>query len=320
MEVTVGAFMFMVLLALGLFTIVLSRENLFRRTYTLNIVFDSVMGLREGDNVFVRGVDIGKIKLLRLQPDGVHITASLDKELVLREDYRIEILPSSVLGGRYLNISEGTESRPPLPAGQEVRGTSPVDLIDEATRTVQSVRTSLNEGGILTNLEAIAVQFRQITTQLSQGQGTLGRLLMDDKVYKDIETMTANLKAVSTDLEEGRGTIGKLLRDEKVYDDIADIAKNLKTVSQNLADGKGTLGKLLGEDDRLYNDLSSAVASLKRIADSVEQGKGTIGKLVKDDALYDDTKALINEARAAVDDFRETSPITTFSSVFFGAF
>ncbi len=46
MEVTVGAFMFMVLLALGVFTIILSRENIFTRKYYVEVVFDDVMGLR----------------------------------------------------------------------------------------------------------------------------------------------------------------------------------------------------------------------------------------------------------------------------------
>ena len=74
-EVTVGAFMFMILLALGFFTIVLSRENVFRKSYAMMVVFKDVRGLREGDNVFVRGVDVGKIKTLSVERDGVRVRA-----------------------------------------------------------------------------------------------------------------------------------------------------------------------------------------------------------------------------------------------------
>lgn len=122
MEVTVGAFMFMVLLALGFFTIVLSRENLFSKSYTLDVVFESVMGLREGDNVFVRGVDVGKIRRLLIEEDGVHVIAILEQSLELHEDYKVEILPSSVLGGRYLSVYEGSEDRPLVPRAAVIRG------------------------------------------------------------------------------------------------------------------------------------------------------------------------------------------------------
>ena len=145
MEVTVGAFMFMILLALGFFTIVLSRQNIFRPSYRMEVVFDNVKGLREGDNVFVRGVSVGKIRTLQIKPDGVHIGVNLEQPVELHEDYAIEILPSSVLGGRYLNIYEGSHGTPEIPKGAVVKGLTPVDLIDEATKTTQIIKQALVE-------------------------------------------------------------------------------------------------------------------------------------------------------------------------------
>ena len=286
MEVTVGAFMFMVLLTLGIFTIVLSRQNFLKKTYHLNVKFESVMGLREGDNVFLRGVPIGKIKALKIEPDGVVVMANLEESVPLHQDYRIEILPSSVLGGKYLNLNAGSVSTPLVPPDETVRGVPPADLVDEATKTIKEVRKALDEGGILKNLEDVMAELKVVTSQLSEGKGTLGKLLMDEKVYNDLEQITANLK----------------------------------TMSQNLSEGKGTLGKLLSPDDTLYNDLAAASASIKNLTASLEKGEGTLGKLMTDDELYKDAKDLLNEARAAIDDVREAMPITTFSSIFFGAF
>lgn len=285
-EVTVGAFMFMVLLALGFFTIVLSRENLFTPSYHLDVVFSTVQGLREGDNVFLRGVDVGKIKRLQIEKDGVHVYVTLDVEPQLREDYRIEVLPSSVLGGRYLNIFEGSDSKPLLPKGAKLVGIPPVDLIEEATKTIQEIREALQEGDVLKNLKAMMADLREITRKLNQGEGTLGKLLTDDAVYNELKT----------------------------------IAGNLREVSERLAQGKGTLGKLLSEDDQLHKDLAEVASNLKKITADIEGGKGTLGKLAKDDALYQDALMTINEVRAAVDDFRETTPISMFTSIFFGAF
>lgn len=252
MEVTVGAFMFMILLALGFFTIVLSRENLFSPSYHQEVVFEDVKGLREGDNVYVRGVDIGKIKSLQIRPDGVHVGVTLEQHVELHEDYAIEILPTSVLGGRYLNIYEGSLNLPVVPDSARIVGITPVDLIDEATRTTQMIKKALEEGEILDNLKTTMAQVREITTRLNSGEGTIG--------------------------------------------------------------------KLMSKDDTLYEDLKAAVNSFRELGSSMENGKGTIGRLMTDDELYEEAKMLLHELRATVDDLRETTPITTFTSVFFGAF
>ena len=144
MEVTVGAFMFMVLLTLGFFTIVLSQENIFKPGFEITATFNNVLGLREGDNVFVRGVDVGKVKELKVTRNGVELTARLEVPLIFHEDYRIEILPSSVLGGRYLHIFSGTASSPLLPEGTKLHGVQPIDLLDEATEAVILLRQAFD--------------------------------------------------------------------------------------------------------------------------------------------------------------------------------
>ncbi len=285
-EVTVGAFMFMILLALGFFTIILSRENMFKKTYPIDIVFESVMGLREGDNVFVKGVDVGKIKTLTVEEEGVHLVANLEIAVNIHEDYRVEILPSSVLGGRYLHLYEGSKTSPILPEGTVLVGLQPIDLIDEASETIMLVKNALDEGGVLDNLKATMEQFKIVTTRLSEGKGTLGKLLAEDDIY----------------------------------DELHEIVSNLNEVSQRLSDGKGTLGKLMAEDDRLYEDLAGAASAIKELTTSMNEGEGTIGKLVKDDAVYEELQMLLHEIRATVDDYRETSPISTFTTILFGAF
>ena len=55
-EIMVGLFMFIVLIALGIFTIVLSQENLLKKTYAYEFVFSEIGGLREGDNVAMQQV------------------------------------------------------------------------------------------------------------------------------------------------------------------------------------------------------------------------------------------------------------------------
>jgi phospholipid/cholesterol/gamma-HCH transport system substrate-binding protein len=325
-ELIVGAFMFLILLVIGYFTIILSRENIFRRTYPFDVTFSNVMGLRRGDNVVIRGMIVGKIKELELADSGVRVVCTLDLPVALKKDYRVSITPTSILGGRMLEINAGSSAEL-LPKDREVRGTDPYDLLAEATEAIHEIRSALSDGKILENLEATMAEVRQISEKLNRGEGTLGKLFADDTVYRDLQSIlqdgrdaVAQLKDITAKVGRGEGTLGKLLTDEGLYTNLQAVAVNIREISQRLADGQGTLGKLLSTDDTVYKDLAATVASLKDITTRIERGEGSLGKIVRDDALYTEIKQTVEEARAAVDDFRETAPITTFTSIFFGAF
>lgn len=285
-EVMVGAFLFMALLALGFFTIVLSQENWFRPNYRMDVLFDDVTGLVNGDKVFVHGVDVGRVKNMAISADGVQVRLTLSQDIQLRDNYSIRVVPSSVLGGKYVDIDQGGYDNPLLAPDVVIRGRGPVDFIAELTEATQAVRGSLEKGGILTNLEGTMANLREITDRLQRGEGTVGRLLTQDDLY----------------------------------DELRKISSNISEISERLNKGEGSLGKLLSSDDTLYRDLSEAVSALKDVAQTLSRGEGTLGKLAKDDTLYNQLSELMGEARAAVDDLRETTPVVSFSSIFFGAF
>lgn len=252
MEIVVGAFIIMIFLGLGYFTIILSREKWFGPKYTMEVVFKDVMGLRDGDSVVVRGMPIGKVNRLELEKDGVHVFLTLDEELHMKEDYRITVISTSILGGRYLQIYEGSEDLLELPEGSFFRGEEPYDIIADAAELVNAVKEGIIEGGVIDNLKDAAGQIKEIITRLNAGEGTFG--------------------------------------------------------------------KLLSKDDKFYEDLEATVASLRDITGRIEKGQGFVGQLVQDENLYEEIQQAIEEARALLDDFRETAPVVTFTSIFFGAF
>lgn len=283
-EVIVGAFILTFLLGLGIFTIVISKQRFFLPTYKITVRFDDVMGLRTGDEVAVRGMAVGKVRRMELTPTGVLVYAVMDTPVRMKKNYKISIVSSSVLGGSYMQINEGT--------GEEIvadvyEGTSPHDIISDAADVANALKKSLVEGDVLKNLEGITEQFKQVATRLNEGQSTLGKLLSkDDKLYKDIE----------------------------------DTVSSLKQMVERVDKGEGVLGKLVSKDSKLYDDLSTTASSLREITDSIRKGEGLAGKIFKDDSLYNDLKQTLKEARGAIDEVRESTPLVTFTSIFFGAF
>lgn len=251
-EVVVGVFMIMVLLGLGYFTIILSGEKLFVKKYRLEACFESVMGLRDGDNVVVRGMPVGKVKELDLAPDGVHVIMELDHPVEIRNKYRMTVSATSMLGGRYLYIWQGPENEQKLNTDQVFDGEEPHDFLADMSELVDDLKSQLSgEGGII--------------------------------------------------------------------GDIKKFSSTLGSVADQINAGEGTLAKLLSRDDVLYRDIAASAASLKNITGSIDRGEGLIGKAIKDDALYGDLQATLNEAKAALDDFREITPVLTFTSILFGA-
>lgn len=335
-EILVGMFMFVVLIALGIFTIVLSRENFLKTTYSYEFVFTEVSGLREGDNVYLRGMNVGRVQQTVLEEQNVVVHVTLDVPIELRYGYRIEIVNASMLGGKLMKIYEGPDAAQPIgQKGVTIFGTKPVDVIEElgiAVNGIQAMIDAVAEGeGTLgkllhddtmyENMAAVTEDFRTIVDRLEQGEGTLGHLLSaDDTLYRDFAKTVASLQTVAEDLEGGKGTFGKLLREEVVYEDLKGLLDTLREVSEKVAAGEGTLGKLVSGESTAYDDFQASMAALRRVAESIEDGGGTIGKLIRDETLYDESTLLIEDVRAAVDDLREASPITSFGSVLFGAF
>lgn len=320
LELIVGLFMFLILAALAYFTIILSFDNIFTKSYRIQVLFEDVTGLIRGDKVYVQGVDVGRVGDMTIQRDGVVVGITLKYQLDLREDYEISVQSSSVLGGKYIAIKQGTDTLPKVDETTLLRGVAPVDFITEASGAVVAIREALEEGGILANLEASMANVRKLTDDLASGQGTIGKLLTDDTMYHDLEAITASIKSLTASLESGEGTIGKLMKDETVYENFKTISGDLADITGRLAAGEGTMGRLLSSDDTLYNDLAAAVKSLSDITGKVGSGEGTLGKLMTDDQLYNELMSALEEVRAMVDDIRETSPFTTFGSLFLGAF
>jgi phospholipid/cholesterol/gamma-HCH transport system substrate-binding protein len=320
-EMIVGGFMVLVFVGLVYFTIILSREAWFQKKYRLEVVFQNVMGLRAEDSVVVRGMPVGKVESLALTADGVLVTARLDKPVRPRRDYKITVVATSILGGRYLEVDEGSAGEPEMPEGTVCKGIEPRDLMADAAEVAAAVRRAFVDGGVLDNLTETVQRLREVADSVSAGRGMLGKMLSDDEtLYKDVSSTFASLKAVSARIEKGEGTLGRLLSsDDRLYQDLSATAASLKAVAARLEEGQGTLGRLLSSDDALYRDLTATAVSMKNIAGKIERGEGVMGRLLTDDELYDDLKATVREIRSAVDDFRENTPVVTFTSILFGA-
>ena len=357
-EIIVGVFVALILTALGIFTIVVSGASLFGGgTSVIEVVLPDAMGLRRNDPVIARGTSVGTVSDVHYDQDGVHVEAELTAPVVFHEGYRITVVATSILGGRQLVLFEGDPELAEITDLLKLKGEKPADIMEDATAAVEKIRAFLetdaldnlrqvsddlkqisgrlergegtlgkllsSDDAVYTNLNATVANFRTMTDRLERGEGTLGKLLSsDDAIYTNLNATVANFRTMTDRLERGEGTLGKLLSsDDAVYENLNETLADVRAIADRLEAGQGTLGKLLSSDDEVYTNLNATVANLRLVTDRIAQGKGTLGKLMSEDSeMFDNINGAVSDVREMLDDAREASTLSTFSSMLFSGF
>lgn len=166
-----------------------------------------------------------------------------------------------------------------------------------------------------------------VSERLEKGEGTLGKLLSkDDTVYADLQKTMANAAAVSERLARGDGVLGELLATNGTLRadftatlvDLKATFANLRATTDRMQNPNGLLTRL-SDDKELSDNAAQLVANLKTVSARLEKGEGTLGKLTTDSALHDEISALVKDIRQIVDNYRDTTPITTFGALATGA-
>jgi len=78
------------------------------------------------------------------------------------------------------------------------------------------------------NLLKISDSVSTITDRLKKGEGTIGKLLTEDKIYNELDSFLGGLSGFSETLNSKKGTIGRLFTEDKIYRDLEEFVADLK--------------------------------------------------------------------------------------------
>lgn len=358
LELFVGLFFITAMIILGFTSIILNQDLIKKNLVTYTVSFPEIGGLANGDRVLIQGVEVGRVKSIKLIDESVLVRFSVSPEVKIYPNYHIKIGSSSLLGGRNILINNGSNnSGSPLTHHTILNGKAPFDALEEigaittqirdqeiinnlgeASRNLSAITKKINQGegtlGELINNKFFFEQTQQtvdnlnhITSNLRQGKGTLGKLLTEEELHQDLQQALVNINSgakeitlIAQDLRAGNGTLGKLLTDDTFYQEFSQTGANLNRITTSLANGEGSLGKFIHDKGAFYQDLSRLVANLQSTSENLNKGQGTLGKLINDSKLYDEATLGIQEFRRTVEDYREQSIWSSFGSFIFGAF
>lgn len=165
---------------------------------------------------------------------------------------------------------------------------------------------------VATDFQAFLDEANGAVKDLRDGKGTLGAIMTDEEMKEDFRVAVRDLREIIERANNGQGTLGKILVEEKIGQDI-------ETLFDKLAKGEGTLGRLISED-AIYDDIEQITTDLADIVATVREGRGTVGKLVMEEQLYYEILKAIGLLTRSLEEYREAAPISTVTSVIFGAF
>lgn len=290
--VIVGIFTFLaiVILVAGIFTLAGQQKRLIS-TITLTAIFDDVAGLRTGNNVWFSGVKIGTIKSINLYGDSqVEVVMNIEEKVqqYIRKNASARISSESFIGNKNIVIDGGTQSAAPIQDGDRITAVSPLNTDDLMEKLQQN-----NE-----NLVAITGDFKQLTSRLVNGEGTVGALLTDTTMAQDFRDVVGNLQrttqstvnasrslsAFTNKLNSPGGLANQLATDKEVFQQLknsmtqleeatastSEITENLRTASSRLNNNNSAVGVLLN-DQQFARQLQSTMQNLETGTEKLDQ-------------------------------------------------
>jgi len=288
--------------------------NPFASHIRLRARFGDASGLREGSEVRLAGVRIGKVDRIRLltpnevgtgpTPQKIEAFMTIDSKIDgvpaqdrIRSDSTAQQMAPSILGSEMIiNITPGTSLGQPIKENDLLTSTTGSSISDLATNGTELAQ----------KLSKLSDQLNEVVKNVREGKGTVGRLFNDEALYNNLNATIRDAEEIAQQIKTGRGSAGKFIYDEAVYNNANEIAINLRKLSADLAAGRGTAGKLLQSNEmydkinRIADRVNHSVDQIDSLVAGVNAGQGTLGKLVKDEAIY-------NDARTAIARFNTTA-------------
>jgi phospholipid/cholesterol/gamma-HCH transport system substrate-binding protein len=291
------------------------QKNLFNPVFKLTSTFHNVSGLQVGNNIRFSGINVGTVdNILIINDTTVQVDMLIKNEVwqFIKTDCKVTLGSEGIIGDKLLIITPGSMDAPLAKAGQHLTSIEPIET--------NVIMARLDETTL--NAEKISKQISEITYDINNGNGTLGRLIHDPMLAENlnqtisnlnnfskglvgtdvmirslkgsagnIENITQQLSITFNKINRGEGTLGRLIQDPALAENLNETLLNLRKTTNGLT---GT--------DTLMAKLNTTVANAELISQQVTEmmrkintGNGTLGRLIRDTTLAENlNQTLIN--------------------------
>ncbi len=280
-------------------------------SYLLYAVFEDASGLRTKSRVQIAGIEVGQIDDIELFGSKARIHVRVKNEVPLHTDTRASKRSEGFIGDMALDLWPGTESKPLLKHGDEIKDVQSMGDMEKVFATM---------GNITEDIEAMTKSLRTLIA--GDDVGGIKKIIdeigfLTASVNKTIIDAGEKLKAILEDVQEVTDSVTNMASDET--DTISSILRNVDKVSLQLQDAiadvrevlgtvKGVLGTSEGELKegvagvrQSLDKLNSSLDQVNLVTSKIAEGEGTLGRLITDDTLIREIEETVGDATDFVD-------------------
>lgn len=317
LETKLGIFFALTLLVAMFILEMVGVADFFKPGYKVFADFKTVQDLKKGDLVKMAGVEVGRVDAINLANEKVRVTLKIkQRDAELRTDSKATIKFTGLMGQNFVSLDFGSPTAPLAVEGAILSTVEQPDLsaimakLDGVAGDIQGLAKGFSPDNLAplfgpitdfmkqnsTNLGEILANTRAVTEQVSNGRGTVGKLLYDETLYNTALSAVVGLQAGTAELKstvlEARGMM-----------------TNANSIITQINAGQGTLGKL-AKDEKLYVEMTLAMTNAREILEKVNRGQGTMGKIVNDESLYKNVKVSLQKLDKATEGLEDQGPLS----------
>lgn len=263
---------------------------LFGSSLKISSTFEKADGISTGSLVYVKGVRIGSVNSVGLNPENnVRVGMSIDTDIRIPTDSKASLTSLGIVEGKSIVIELGNAS--------EFVETGDTIVGDYA----QTIMETLGQQG-----EQLGSDVSNSINELNQFLRQLNETVDDETRVKLDETLNNLVNAsnrVATLLEQKQGDI------DQAIESGSRVISQLDTLTTENRPKVDSLMTSIQENvDQLSvvrEELEMATGSLNSILDKLNAGEGTMGKLINDSSVYDNLDSLTIELNRLVKGINE---------------
>jgi len=247
--------------------------------------FPNTINLYSGAQVKVLGVTVGSVDSVTVRGATVHVEMSYDGARSLPVDVHAAIVPPSIVGDRFVQLSPPYAGGPVLADGAQLDGHTEVPVeLDEAYNSINNLAKALGPDGA----NATGALSRLLTTSAANLGGN------GDAVHQTIQQLSG---AVST-LSGSR-------------DDIAGTVTNLGALTATLAANDGQVRELVDNLAEVSGELNGQRDELRGATENLNAALADIAHFVRDNrtALTDNIRGLAQVTSTVADHQRDLAEL-----------
>jgi phospholipid/cholesterol/gamma-HCH transport system substrate-binding protein len=183
LELKVGVFVFIGLVVLTTFILSMKDFKSMTAGYELNFIFNFANGVKIGAPIRFAGVDVGEIKEINFVTTAddpkprVRIVGSVRKDIKVPVDSTVWVNTLGLLGEKYIEIMPGKDYGNILLAKQTLVGVDPIPMQDVSVLA-----------------KDIAKHLDESLVRIINKEGTVGKLLYDDKIYNELDALVTDVR------------------------------------------------------------------------------------------------------------------------------